>query len=210
MITHEDLARLKSTSHPFTRAGWVFELKYDGFRVLAANEGRDVRLVSRNGTDLLRCFPEIGEQLRELPPLVLDGELVILDEKGHPQFGRLRRRFAMTRSATIERFAITDPAVLFAFDILTIGDRDVRKLPLERRKSVLKDALAGSDRIRYVEHIGEQGEQLYAMAVQRGLEGIVAKSLASKYHRGYDGGWLKIKTAAGLAADAERRKWNER
>lgn len=91
-----------------------------------------------------------------------------------------------------------------------IGDRDIRKLPLERRKAMLKDAHADAGRIRYVEHIGEVGERLYAMAVELGLEGIVAKSLASKYHCGYDSGWLKIKTAAGLATDAERRKWNER
>lgn len=208
-ITHDDLAKLKSIKRAFTRKGWIFELKYDGFRVLAKSEGTGPSLVSCNGTDLLRCFPEIGQQLRALPPIVLDGELVVLDKTGRPRFDRLRRRFAMRLKGTIARTAITYPAAIYAFDVLMIGDRDIRRLPLEQRKSILKDVLKGSERIRYLDHIGEEGERLYAMAVLIGLEGIVAKSLASKYHRGYDSGWLKIKTAAGLATDAERRKWNE-
>jgi ATP-dependent DNA ligase len=65
-ITHRDLAKLKLTPRPFSRAGWIFELKYDGFRVLATNDGSKVGLVSRKGTNLLPCFPEIGRQLQLL------------------------------------------------------------------------------------------------------------------------------------------------
>ena len=210
MITHRDLAQLKSVKRPFSKPGWLFELKYDGFRVLAAQRSvAETSLVTRNGTNLLTCFPEMEDHLKALPPLVLDGELVVLDKTGRPRFDRLRRRFAMRLKGTIARTAITYPATIYAFDALMIGNRDIRRLQLEQRKSILKGVLKGSERLRYLDHIVEDGERLYAMAVLIGLEGIVAKPLASKYHRRYDSGWLKIKTPAGIAIDAERRKWNE-
>jgi len=208
-ITHRDLAQLKLTSRPFSRPGWIFEMKYDGFRVLAGNGVSGVRLVTRNGTDLLTRFPEIAQSLKALPPMVFDGELVVLDDKGRPQFDRLRRRFATTRLMNIVHAAETDPAVLFVFDLLMLRGKDLRKRPLEARKELLKKELEGSDRVRYVTHIGEEGERLFAAAEQLGLEGIVAKPAKSFYYRGRESGWLKIKTAAGLAIDAERRKWNE-
>lgn len=210
MITHADLAELKPVQTPFSRAGWIFELKYDGFRALGAQEGGHVRLVSRRGTDLLAAFPEIGESLEALPQLVLDGELVMLDELGRPQFAPLQQRFRMRRQINVAHAARTMPAVLFAFDLLEIRGKDIRRLPLLKRKSMLKTVLKGSERIRYVEHVGEEGEKLHAMAEKLGVEGIVAKPAQSLYYRGGDSGWLKIKTAAGRSIDVERAKWNER
>ena len=92
-----DLAKLKLTARPFTRPGWIYEFKLDGFRVLAGYQDRP-RLASRKGTNLLPCFPEIGrelEQLEQLAPIALDGELVIVDADGKPQFDRLRRRLLL-------------------------------------------------------------------------------------------------------------------
>src|SRR5436190_21250351 len=90
-IIHKDLAQLTLTKRPFSRLGWIFEMKYDGFRALGAHDDTGPRLVTRKGNDLLANFPEIGISLKALPPIVLDGELVILDDKGLPQFDRLSR-----------------------------------------------------------------------------------------------------------------------
>jgi ATP-dependent DNA ligase len=113
---------------------------------------------------LLFSFPEVNWELAKLPPLILDGELVVLDNRGHPQFDRLARRFRVKRAITVEHAANTEPACLFAFDLLSIGERDIRKLPLERRKSMLKDALKGYKRIRNLDHIGEAGERPFEHA----------------------------------------------
>lgn len=210
IITHDDLAALASVNKPFSRQGWVFELKYDGFRALGANDpGAEVRLLSRRGTDLLSCFPEIGLSLEGLPNCVLDGELVSLDEMGRPVFERLSRRFRLKREIAIADASQKEPAVLFAFDLLALRGRDVRRWPLLKRKDALKSLVKGSERIRYVEHIGEEGAKLFAMAESLGLEGIVAKRIDSLYYRGRESGWVKIKTAAGRALDEERSKWNE-
>ena len=92
--TYKDLAVPTLAKRPFSRPGWLFEVKYDGFRALAIKQGERVTLVSRKGTDLLRAFPEMDPSLAVLPDLVLDGELVLLDEYGRPDFHRLCRRFS--------------------------------------------------------------------------------------------------------------------
>src|SRR4051812_14217347 len=97
-LTYRDLALMTPAKAAFTRAGWVFEIKYDGFRTLALREGEDVRIVSRRGTNMTPCYPEVGTALRDLPDVALDGELVILDSSGHPQFDRLRRRLALSKA----------------------------------------------------------------------------------------------------------------
>lgn len=208
-ITHHDLAQLIVTKLPFSRAGWVFELKYDGFRVLAARRAGVVELRSRRGTDLLPCFPEIGRCLEALPELVLDGELVMLDEIGRPVFGALLRRLALKRRISVDHASRTTPAAVFAFDLLELEGKDLRKQPLLKRKAALQKVLRGSERIRYLQHVGEEGERLFKMAAGLGLEGIVAKQADRPYYAGRSSGWLKVKTATGRAMDAERRKWND-
>jgi bifunctional non-homologous end joining protein LigD len=158
---------------------------------------------------LLPCFPEIGACLAALPPLTLDGELVMLDNEGRPRFDPLQRRFRMKRSVNIAHAAKTEPAVLFAFDMLELCGKDLRRLPLLRRKAALEKVLKGSDRVLYVQHIGEEGERLFRQAEELGIEGVVAKPADSAYYRGRSSGWLKIKTSAGRAIDEERAKWNE-
>jgi ATP-dependent DNA ligase len=113
----------------FDDAGWIFELKYDGFRVFAIRHGKDMRLLSRRGNDLLPCFPELAAELRELPDLVIDGELVVLDDKGKPVFERVRRRARNRKPISAEAASRRDPAVMLAFDILSLRGKDLRKLP---------------------------------------------------------------------------------
>ena len=193
----------------FNRPGWIFELKYDGFRMLATHYGGQAHLTSRRGTDYSDRFPELIAELLKLSELAIDTELVMLDEDGGPSFERLIRRSRMKRRLSIEHAARTEPAVLCAFDILELKGKDIRTWPLVDRKELLQRKLATPKRIRYTDHVTD-GEALFAAAESMGLEGIVAKRADSPYRRGRTGSWIKIKTGAGRATDEERAKWNER
>ena len=97
---------------------------------------------------------------------------------------------------------------MFAFDVLSLGGKDVRKLPLVKRKQIVQDALRGSQRIRPVQYVGEQGVRLYEAACALQLEGIVAKQADATYHAGRSRDWLKIRTPHGRDVQAERsEKW---
>ena len=139
-ITHRDLMIPSATPAPFTRAGWLFEPKYDGFRIMARNENNWPRLTSRNGIDLTSAFPELAFELRGLPGrVILDGELVVLDDQGKPQFESLRRRARMTR---LPVGAALEVAAIFAFDLLSFEGEDMRHLPLLERKRCSSDCYA--------------------------------------------------------------------
>ena len=200
---------LAPAAQPFDRPGWIFELKYDGFRVLAGRKAKQPLLTSRRGTDLLPCYPEIRACLAELPELLMDGELVVLDAHGRSDFQTLRRRLALKRPTSVDDAAKRTPAAIFAFDLLELRAKDVRPLPLLKRKALLKEALRGSERVRYLDHVGESGHRLFQAAEELGLEGIVAKHGGAPYRRGRASGWVKIKTATGRAIDEQRAKWNE-
>jgi len=185
-------------AEPLDRPGWVFELNYDGLRVLAIRDGRRARLLSRRGYDLSASFPEIVACLLELPPIVLDGELVMLDAQGKPLFERLRRRALLKSETSINNAAHWEPAVLFVFDVLRVRGRDVRKLSLLKRKdriqSVVGRALGRFQRVRVLQHAAEHGQRLFDAASRLGLEGIIAKRADSLYRAGRSRDWLKIST----------------
>jgi ATP-dependent DNA ligase len=135
---------------------------------------------------------------------------VVLDEAGKPDFERLRRRALLKKSISIKHAARADPAALFAFDVLVIGGKDVRKLPLLKRKDIVQDALQGSQRVRPGQYVGEQGVRLYDAAAALQLEGIVAKRADSPYVAGRSRDWLKIRTPAGRHAQEKRsEEWNQ-
>jgi bifunctional non-homologous end joining protein LigD len=116
---------------------------------------------------------------------------------------------ALKRPTSVEYAAKRTPAAIFAFDLLELRGKDVRALPLLKRKALLKDELRASERIRYLDHVGESGHRLFQIAEQLGLEGIVAKHGGAPYRRGRASGWLKVKTHAGRLIDEQRAKWNE-
>jgi bifunctional non-homologous end joining protein LigD len=165
----------EAQERPFTAPGWLFELKLDGYRAVAAR-GNPPLLLSRNGNDLSPCFPEVGQALRALPfeRLVLDGELVALDDAGRPNFQRLQQRAQLRRSLDIHHAMVECPVTFYAFDLLTFDEFDLRSLPLRSRKALLQQVVPAAGIIRYLEHFEEEGEVLYQQVQKLGLEGVVS------------------------------------
>ena len=181
----------------FTKPGWLFELKLDGWRVLAERRGTDARLLSRNGNDLSASFPEVLRSLRALPMTnaLIDGEVVTLDDKGHPNFQRLQQRARLRRPIDIRRAAVESPATLYAFDLPALDGYDLRTLPLVERKALLARVVPPAGPLRYLDHIDTQGEAFFAQVERMGLEGIIAKKAESLYKGGRTPAWVKIKAA---------------
>jgi bifunctional non-homologous end joining protein LigD len=185
----------ESRDDPFSRAGWLFELKYDGYRMLAEKSGLNARLLSRNGNDASTAFPDLIRALRALPHehVVLDGEVVVLGEDGRPEFQKLQKRALLTRGPDAERAALELPATLYAFDLLGVGDFDLRPLPLRKRKELLARVAPRLGPIRYCEQIEEHGEALFAQVQKLGLEGMVGKRADAPYKPGRSPDWLKVR-----------------
>jgi bifunctional non-homologous end joining protein LigD len=180
---------------PFSSAEWVFELKYDGYRFLASRAGEEVRLLTRSGRDAAATFPEVADALRSIgcARFIADGEIVVHDEAGLPSFQRLQRRAGLTRAVDVRRATVELPATMYLFDLVAIGDHDLRDLPLIARKAVLRRLLSAGGPLRYSDHVETDGEALYAQVRRLGLEGIVAKKAQSRYRSGRSAEWLKIR-----------------
>ncbi|MGE0872208.1 MAG: DNA ligase D, partial [Kofleriaceae bacterium] len=179
----------------FSSAEWVFELKYDGFRMLSTGGRGHARLRYRSGLDPTERYPELTSALRALPiaNLVLDGEIVVLDGEGKPDFHRLGARAQLHRTSEIQRAAMASPVTYMVFDLLGAGGLDLRGLPLLVRKSLLQRLLPTVGPLRYAEHIPTRGEALLDQVVARGLEGIVAKKADAPYRSKRSNDWLKLK-----------------
>jgi bifunctional non-homologous end joining protein LigD len=208
-ITHRDLTAPTPKAKPFNDPAWIWELKHDGYRALLIRDGERVSLQTRKGNELLQFFPGITADLRKLPDIAIDGELVMLDENGKPEFQQLRGRCAIRDPERIGRAAVSKPAAVFAFDVLQLRGKDLRPLPLVKRKAMLQKELRRTERIVYCQHVGESGEKLFLAAEQLGLEGVIGKKADSPYRAGRTPNWVKVKTAHGRHVDEERAKWNE-
>lgn len=169
---------------PFNRQGWIFELKWDGFRAIGES-GSSARLYSRTSIDYAKEFNPLVEELGNLPfTSVLDGEVVVVDENGKADF-KLLQNYRKTGQGLL---------VYYVFDVLYLEGYDLRRIPLQRRKSILREVLPPLPRIKYSDHIEEQGIGLFKQAVKAGVEGIIAKDLLSLYRPGVRSKeWLKIK-----------------
>jgi len=199
LVRAADVEPMLAESRPkaFDAADWLFELKYDGYRVLAARSGDTVQLLSRNGNDMTASFPEIEEAVARLPfhRFIIDGEIVTHDDSGKPSFQRLQKRARLTRAPDIRRAAAELPATMYAFDFLAFGDRDVRVLPLVQRKLLLRQLLPSTGTIRYSDHVEGRGIELFAVAQQLGLEGIVGKRATAPYRSGRSKDWAKVRAS---------------
>jgi bifunctional non-homologous end joining protein LigD len=174
------------TDRRFSDPDWVFERKVDGVRGLAFRRGSSVRLLSRNNLDMGR-YPEVIEALAGQPAddFVVDGEVVAFSGR-QTSFSRLQGR---GRGARV-------PIFFYVFDLLHLDGYDLTRLPLRRRKAILRRALSFGDPLRFLPHRAEHGERYHREACQKGWEGIIAKRASAPYTSGRSGDWLKMKCVA--------------
>ena len=166
--------------------GWLHEIKYDGYRAIAALAADRCRLYTRSGQDWTDKFASVAAALRELEvgSALLDGEIVALDDKGRSSFQRLQNALKEGRI----------PLTYYVFDILELDGRDLRDEPLVRRKEILKTLLKDApDAIRYSADVVGNGDKVLAQACRLGLEGIVSKQADKPYVSRRAPSWLKIK-----------------
>lgn len=174
------------TEEPFDNEDWVFEIKWDGYRALAYVADGNVQLVSRNNLSFTASYPEVAEALQDMEiSAVFDGEIVAFNEKGVPDF-QLLQNWQNSRDGQLQ---------FYIFDLLWINGYDVTMLPLTERKRILQAAIPpGHSVLRYSDHIVHDGKRFFELALEQGLEGIMAKAADSRYlvnKRSRD--WLKIK-----------------
>jgi bifunctional non-homologous end joining protein LigD len=172
------------TDAPFDDPGWVFEEKWDGFRMVAEIEGGKVTLYSRNGTVVSDRYKPVTAALGAIGhDAVIDGELVALDRHGVSRFQLLQNAL---RGAADLRYCV--------FDIMVLDGEDLRGLPLTERKQRLRAILPVNDLLVFSEHRAEHGKRYFKEAGRKGLEGIMAKRADSPYASGARSrDWLKIK-----------------
>lgn len=180
--------KAKLVESPPATGDWLYELKFDGIRLIAAKVEEKVSLLSRNKNDLSARFPEIVEAIRNLSvrECVTDGEVVALDEKGRSSFQLLQAREMEGRNS---------PVYFYAFDLLQLDGKSLVSLPLEARKNVLEKLCADAGNpIRYSGAIGGDAKRLLEEVKRRGLEGIIGKQRNSVYEPGRRSGvWIKLK-----------------
>jgi bifunctional non-homologous end joining protein LigD len=185
----------ESRDDAFTSDDWLFELKLDGYRLLAAKRGNDVLLLTRNGLDYTDAFPEIARAVKALPhdACILDGEVVVMDDQGKPSFARLQRRGRLKNRLEIGQASVELPATFFAFDLVAFEDFDLRGLPLVERRALLAEIVPKLGAVRGLDYIPREGELMFREVTKLGLEGIVAKRADSTYSARRSSNWLKIK-----------------
>src|SRR5438552_7739330 len=178
---------------PFSAPNWLFEIKWDGVRALARIENDALTLRSRTGVDIAKRYPELASLPDALAArrAILDGEIVALDAQGRSDFERLQER--MHVRAPNENLVVQIPVVYFVFDLLYCDGYDLRETPLLDRKQLLHRLLRTSEQFRYSDHQLEHGKELFGLAEQNGLEGIVAKRADSPYVGNRSPYWLKLK-----------------
>lgn len=177
-----------------TGDGWIYEVKWDGMRALAFVDGSAVRMQSGNERDVTASWPELVGLGDALPAAnaVLDGELVATDE-GRPSFGMLQQRMHISNAAEAQRRAADVPITYVVFDLLHLDGHSLLAMPLRERRALLEQVLDAAPSWR-LSPLHDDGAALYDAAVERGLEGIVAKRADSPYEPGKrTRSWLKVK-----------------
>jgi bifunctional non-homologous end joining protein LigD len=179
--------------HPFSNPQWLFEIKWDGVRALAWINNGALTIRARSGAEITARYPELAS----LPGAIaarqtlLDGEIAALDAQGRSDFGLLQER--MHVRAPAESLISRVPVIFFAFDLLHCDGYDLRRSPLIERKQLLQRLLHTTERIRFSDHQVERGKEIFELAKDNGLEGIVAKRLDSPYVSERSTSWVKLK-----------------
>ena len=166
---------------PFHRPGWVYEEKYDGYRILAYKEGRNVTLYSRNAKDRTDSFSQIAQAIATLPDrtLLLDGEAVAFD-------GKLVSRFQLLQQGD-------RPSVYAVFDCLYRNGRDLRNETLTVRREAMERAIGDTDHLLPSRRLESNGLKAYETAERKCWEGVVGKDSSAPYVEGRSTKWLKVK-----------------
>jgi bifunctional non-homologous end joining protein LigD len=173
-------------ARPFHRAGWIYEEKVDGWRMVAIKTAGAVRLLSRKGCDLTRRFPALATALNGLKPMafILDGEVAVYD------------RAFVSRLEWLHRRPKDEPAtrpVYMVFDLLELDGRDLRGEPLKVRRRLLERLVRSHGMVFATRRLSRNGLKAWEDVVARGSEGLVAKDPESRYVPGRTPAWLKVK-----------------
>jgi bifunctional non-homologous end joining protein LigD len=177
----------QQSATPPTDAGWLHELKLDGYRIQARKDGDNLQLLTRTGLDWTHRMKTIAAHLKSLPAetALLDGELVVVASNGTTSFADLQAAF---------QEGIKKPLTYFAFDLLHLNGHNLRGLPLVERKNLLAQLLNNSGEfVHYSDHLKSNGEEVFQKACELHAEGIVCKRASSRYSPGRGTDWLKIK-----------------
>ncbi len=173
---------------PGDHSDWIFEIKFDGYRLLARVEGKQIQLFTRNGNDWTAKLKPLRSEIERLGLADgwYDGEIVVLNDKGVPDFGALQNAFDAARAKSI---------AYFVFDAPFMGGFDLREVPLEARRALLRDALAAkpSEVVKFSEAFDAPAESIVASACHLGLEGVIAKRKDSAYRSSRSSDWIKLK-----------------
>ncbi|MGO7015649.1 non-homologous end-joining DNA ligase [Rhizobium leguminosarum] len=171
---------------------WAFEVKWDGYRLSVHVEPTAIRILTRGGHDWTDRFPAIKLAAMWLPvgSAILDGEAVVLDEKGRSDFGLLQQSLGGRGGKKS-----SSDAIFMAFDLLYFDGHDLRNSELDMRRHLLEDLVPAGEQgdIRLSEEIEADGDQMLASACEHGLEGIIAKRRDALYRSGRLGDWVKVK-----------------
>ena len=172
------------TKTPVSAAGYIHEIKWDGYRLIAFSDKKTVQLASRSGLDYTAKYPPLARAFKLLKhQVVLDGEAVVLNAAGNPDFDALQKFNGSN-----------DPILFYAFDIIWLDGINLMNLELLKRKQILSMLLEGNEVIRYSEHF-DNAHALYSQMQELGLEGIVSKKETSLYRPGERGtNWYKTPT----------------
>ncbi|HEY5896487.1 MAG TPA: DNA ligase D [Burkholderiales bacterium] len=165
---------------------WLYEVKHDGYRMLARLTKRDARLFTRSGKDWTEKLPSLVRQLKalKLQDSWLDGEIVVLREDGRANFQALQNAFDFGRDGEI---------VYYVFDAPFLKGEDLRRLPLSERKARLEKALRKNASVRFSAHLEGDAQQVLDKACKLGLEGLIGKASGSVYVSGRTKTWIKLK-----------------
>jgi bifunctional non-homologous end joining protein LigD len=186
----------ESAGAAFDKAGWMWEPKLDGYRVLAFIDSQGVKLKSRKGLDLAQHFPKLVAELARqgVDGMVLDGELVAFDTDGRPSFAAMQERAQLKAAADIAKADRTLPVVLVCFDMPYFAGIDLRAAPYADRRRYLSQCLLPSPTVQLV-HASAEGVALAEAASASGFEGVIGKRADSRYESGKRSSlWLKVKS----------------
>lgn len=190
------LASLPEHDFSKLKEGWIYEPKLDGMRAVVAIKDGVCSIYSRRALPITEQFPRLAEEFSKLckRDAIIDGEIIALNESGRPSFQHLQQRINLTRKADVERAELSVPVYFFAFDVIEVDGFDVCGCRLSDRKTLLREILDSSERVKHLTAFEDDGITAYEVCVENGFEGIVAKRLDSLYEPGRRSPcWIKVK-----------------